>query len=160
MNLKIEQLSPCNIADLLALVREYQIFYQVPKIDDEKNLRHFSRFIDDTTRGIVFIAYNSSVAVGFCTIYFCFSSAKAEEIGVLNDIFVAPTLRNQGIGKSLIKQAMNQTMSRGLTRLQWLTAIDNTTAKHLYNQFKAIQSQWTLYVLDNIKIVANEDDCR
>ena len=136
-----------NIELLLPLVRAYQEFYQVP-VDDNKNRAHFSRFIQDTQRGIVYLVFKGKIAVGFCTLYFSFSSAKAEEIAILNDLYVIPEYRNHGIGRSLIERAREEVRSRNITRLQWLTALNNIAAKKLYDSFNAAKSDWTLYVLE------------
>ena len=137
-----------NISQFLPLVRAYQEFYQVAKINDERNQLHFARFIDDTHRGIVFLATRENAAIGFCTIYFSFSSARAEEIAILNDLYVDPSWRQNGIGKSLILHALAETKTRGLTRLQWLTGKNNVTAKRLYDSLPVSKSDWTLYAMD------------
>jgi len=151
------QLSTDNLHDLIPLVREYQAFYRVKNINDDKNRQHFFRFTRDTTRGIVYIAYQNKVPIGFCTIYFSFSSAKAEEIGILNDLYVNPRYRSAGIGKLLINRAIDEVSSRGLQRMQWLTADNNVSAKRLYDQYNAAKSNWTLYVLDSLRAFSSEN---
>lgn len=141
----IERVTNSNLDEVLPLVRAYQEFYEVPDINEAKNRAHFSRFTDDNTRGVLFLLRHDGQAVGFATIYFSYSSGSAEEIGILNDLYVSEEFRNQGYGKQLILHAISEIKKRGLKKLQWLTAKQNTTAQKLYDSLNANKSEWYLY---------------
>ncbi len=144
----IETVNNDNFAEILPLIESYQAFYQVPDIDPEKNRRHFSRFLNDHSRGILFLFRHQQQAVGFATIYYTFSSSRAEEVGVLNDLFVLPEQRGHGIGRQLIEHAATVVKEKGLSRLQWLTANSNTTAQRFYEKAGAKKSDWFFYAKD------------
>ncbi len=53
----------------------------------------------------------------------------------LEDLFVAPSARGQGIGRALIEDLMALARDRGWHRLYWHTNADNTDARRLYDRF-------------------------
>ena len=55
--------------------------------------------------------------------------------GYLEDLFVAPEARGQGLGRALIEDLIAIGRQNGWRRLYWLTEITNATARHLYDQF-------------------------
>lgn len=141
----IEQVTTENFKSVLPLIRAYQEFYCVPDINDEKNKNHFSQFLVDNSRGILFLARVENKAIGFATIYYSFSSARAEEVGILNDLYVLPEYRNNGYGRKLINRAIEEVKNKGLKRVQWLTAKNNDTAQILYEKLGANKSEWCFY---------------
>lgn len=137
-----------NYEDVLPLIRGYQEFYRVVEIDEEKNRNYFSQFLGGNDRGILHLIKSEGKVIGFSTLYFFFSSTRAEEVGVLNDIYVLPEHRGKGYGKELISNAIETVQSRGLSRIQWLTARDNEEAQKLYATLGASKSEWYFYAKD------------
>ncbi|MCL8000798.1 GNAT family N-acetyltransferase, partial [Brucella sp. 21LCYQ03] len=73
-------------------------------------------------------------AMGFTQLYPKFSSMRVTKNWILNDLFVDPNYRKQGIGEKLIHEAMAFARQDGATRLYLSTAVDNLTAQRLYEQ--------------------------
>jgi GNAT superfamily N-acetyltransferase len=144
----IEIVSDENFDEVLPLIRAYQDFYRVSNIDEQKNRNHFGRFLRDHSRGVLLLLRFEQTPIGFATIYYTFSSARAEEVGVLNDLYVAPEYRGKGFGRQLIARASEEVKARGLTRIQWLTTRDNNTAQTLYDSTAASKSEWFFYAMD------------
>jgi len=141
----IEQITEKNFEEVLPLIRAYQEFYCVEHISEDKNRHHFSRFLNDNSRGVLFLIRDSEKAVGFTTLYFGFSSTRAEEVGILNDLYILPEHRNKAYGKKLIQHAMAAVKLRGINRIQWLTAKNNSLAQKLYEGFDINKSEWYFY---------------
>ncbi len=53
----------------------------------------------------------------------------------LEDLFVDPAARGQGLGRSLIEDLISLARSKGWHRLYWNTDARNTTARRLYDSF-------------------------
>ena len=53
----------------------------------------------------------------------------------LEDLFVRPEARGQGAGRALIEHLIQMAKNSGWSRLYWMTRENNTTARHLYDQF-------------------------
>lgn len=147
----IEKVDHHNFEDVLPLIRAYQEFYNMAEIDDEKNRSHFGRFLDDNSRGVLHIIISEGQVAGFSTIYFNFSSTKAEEVAVLNDLFIKPEFRGKGMGRLLVEHAIETVTSRGIRRIQWLTTLDNTAAHKLYDSLGARKSEWYLYAKETYR---------
>ena len=141
----IEKVTSQNIEDVLPLIKEYQIFYDVKSIDEEKNREFFSQFIQNHENGILHLYKVAHKTVGFTTIYKGFSSTRSEAVAILNDLYIQPSYRGNGYAKELINNALKTAKLMGFSRLQWLTADGNETAQKLYNNLGANKSSWLFY---------------
>lgn len=69
---------------------------------------------------------------------------RGRDIGFLDDLFVHPSYRRQGIGTKLLKALNAEKQKRNWPLIRWVTKSDNLAAKALYNQL-AKKSQWEVY---------------
>lgn len=53
----------------------------------------------------------------------------------LEDLFVSPTARGQGVGRALIEDLKTYAKAQGWNRLYWNTDASNETARRLYDSF-------------------------
>jgi len=143
----IETVTFANFADALPLLAAYQEFYgAVP--DAVRNEQHFSRFLNDHTQGILFLARDTQgTAVGVATIYFPFSSVRAGVQCLMNDLYVVPTARGAGVGRTLIEHCRQYAREHGYAALVWTTAESNATAQRLYDSLPTERSNWVHYRL-------------
>ena len=141
----IEKVTDDNFDEVLPLIKEYQEFYKVENISEDKNRSYFYQFVNNNENGILYVLRENGKAIGFTTIYKGFSSSRAEIVAVLNDLYVSPSHRGNGHGKALINHAIGVAKSLGYSRLQWLTAQDNEVAQKLYDSLGANKSSWLFY---------------
>ena len=141
----IEKVTDDNFDEVLPLIKEYQEFYKVENISEDKNRSYFYQFVNNNENGILHILRKNGKAIGFTTIYKGFSSSRAEIVGVLNDLYVSPSYRGKGYGKALINHAVDNAKLLGYNRLQWLTAQNNEMAQKLYDDLGASKSSWIFY---------------
>ncbi|MBK5946811.1 GNAT family N-acetyltransferase [Rhodobacter veldkampii DSM 11550] len=64
--------------------------------------------------------------------------------GFLDDLFVAPEARGQGVARALIEALRAETAARGWSVLRWITADDNVPARVLYDSL-AQATRWLTY---------------
>lgn len=134
---------------LLPLIAAYQRFYEVDEIDDERNRFFFRRFLASSDDGELLAARDESGAIlGYACLYWHFSSLQAVETVLMNDLFVAPNARGQGVGRALIEASREVARARGAGWLEWATAPDNHTAQRLYDSLPTEKSTWLEYELD------------
>ncbi len=145
--MKITRTDSTTLDRLLVLIEAYQRFYHVKNIDPERNRRFFSQFIEPDAPGVQHLIWIDDEAVGFSTIYFCYSSAQASAYALLNDLYVEPEYRGRGCGRALIKHAAEVARAQGLGRLQWMTQSENAVAQGLYDTLGANKTQWCVYTL-------------
>src|SRR6202140_4796472 len=93
-----------ELEELLPLVAGYQRYYGAePNV--ERNRRFFSRFLDPSDVGLLLGAWMNEGLAGFATLYWFFSSTKAADSVLMNDLFVREDLGGAGIGRGLIQRA-------------------------------------------------------
>jgi GNAT superfamily N-acetyltransferase len=86
--------------------------------------------------------------LGYACLYWHFTSLRAGETVLMNDLFVAEAARGRGVGRALIEASAEIARERGAICLEWATAPDNHTAQRLYDRIGARRSQWLEYELD------------
>ncbi|WP_458461116.1 GNAT family N-acetyltransferase [Paenibacillus sp.] len=69
---------------------------------------------------------------GFVQLYPSFSSVSLGPIWVLNDLFVHPDYRQQGIARKLLQAAKRLASERGVLRISLSTELSNKQAQALY----------------------------
>jgi predicted GNAT superfamily acetyltransferase len=145
--MKIEIVDQTTFDKVLPLIAAYQRFYEMTP-DEEKNRKYFSQFLTDHTNGILFAAIdNSGNAVGFSTLYFVPSSLSAQTTCTFNDLYLIPTMREQGVALMLGFRALIYARERGYTKVSWLTHPENKTAQRIYDVLPTQRSEWYLYDL-------------
>ena len=145
--LEIAPLSAAEYEELLPLIAAYQGFYEVAEVDTDRNRTFFRRFLAPSEDGLLLRARREGRLVGYACLYWHFSSTKACETVLLNDLFVDPAVRGEGVGRALIAASLEVARERGAALLEWQTAPDNHTAQRLYDSTGARRSTWIEYEL-------------
>lgn len=143
--LEVRPVGRQDLHELLPLVAGYQRFYGAEP-DVERNRSFFSRFLHPSDDGLLLGAWVDGSLVGFATLYWFFSSTRAAESVLMNDLFVRDDVRGRGIGRALINSALDEARRRGAAHLEWFTAPDNVAAQRLYDSMPdAERSTWYAY---------------
>jgi GNAT superfamily N-acetyltransferase len=136
-----------ELEELLPLIVDYQLFYEVAEIDESRNRAFFARFLSPSEDGMILAAREGGELLGYACLYWHFSSTQAVETVLMNDLFVAEPARDRGVGRALIDAAAAIARERGARHLQWATAPDNERAQRLYDSTGAERSTWIEYEL-------------
>lgn len=122
------------MADIDALTRlfdGYRVFYEKPS--DPAGARQFLTQRLSREDSVIFLAEDrDGNALGFTQLYPLFSSVRMRPIWLLNDLFVSPDARKQGVAKALMLKAQGFAAETGAAGLELATAKDNHTAKSVY----------------------------
>ncbi|AKM82368.1 TPA: GNAT family N-acetyltransferase [Candidatus Berkelbacteria bacterium] len=97
-----------------------------PDLLDEEKMRntdaesHYNKCLENPDKNFVFVAEDSGKIVGFLASYIDEIPAFFEHptILYLDEIFVLPDYRRQGVAQSLILQAENIAKEKGIKRIQ------------------------------------------
>jgi GNAT superfamily N-acetyltransferase len=146
--LSIEPVGQTQFERLLPMIAAYQRFYEVEEIDEARNRAFFARFIAPSDDGMLLGAWQSDEPAGYACLYWSFTSLVPAETVVMNDLFVDPSARGQGVGRALIEASAAIARDRGAHHLEWMTAPDNKAARRLYDATGAKHSEWIEYELD------------
>jgi GNAT superfamily N-acetyltransferase len=144
---EIAPIAAAEFERLLPLIDDYQRFYGVEDVDEERNRAFFQRFLAPSEDGMLLGARIGGELVGYACLYWHFSSLAAMETVLMNDLFVAAAARGRGVGRALIEASAAVGRERGAGYLEWSTAPDNERAQTLYDSTGAERSQWISYEL-------------
>lgn len=136
-----------HITDIAPLFDKYRIFY-----GQESDLKSAERFLTERlnkNESVIFIAQHqaSKEILGFIQLFPSFSSVSLASIWILNDLFVVPKARRQGIASALLSQARNFAVENGSARLTLETAPDNYSAQATYEKLGWNRSEFLNYQL-------------
>ena len=117
----------------LTLWRGYQAFYQVD-IAEAVTQSTWSRLLEpsEPMHGALAVAHGK--AVGLVHFLFHRSTWAVGNVCYLQDLFVAPDIRGQGVGRQLIDHVYERARAAGSPEVYWLTHETNTTAMKLYDR--------------------------
>jgi len=130
-NIFVRRASLADVDLVAPLFDAYRQFYE--QTPDLALAREFLRERLEREQSVIFLALRpDGSAVGFTQLYPSFSSASAQRIFILNDLFVDPAARHGGVGQRLLDAAADFGRSAGAIRLTLSTAHTNTAAQALY----------------------------
>ncbi|MBX6722881.1 MAG: GNAT family N-acetyltransferase [Dactylosporangium sp.] len=144
---EIAPVTAAEYEELLPLIAAYQDFYGAADVDVARNRAFFRRFLAPSEDGLLLRARRDGQLVGYACLYWHFSSTRACETVLMNDLFVVPAARGEGVGRALIEAGLEVARERGAPLLEWQTAPDNHAAQRLYEATGASRSTWLSYEL-------------
>jgi GNAT superfamily N-acetyltransferase len=133
METQIRSLTTADYADWLPLWRGYQAFYEVD-IAEAVTQSTWSRMLDPSEAVHGALAVLDGKAVGLVHFLFHRSTWAVGDVCYLQDLFVAPDIRGQGVGERLIAHVYDAAHAAGSPEVHWLTHETNTTAMKLYDR--------------------------
>lgn len=94
------------------------------------------------------IAESGGLAAGFALYFFNYSTFLCKPGLYLEDLYVRPACRRQGVGVRLFAALARRAVSRGCGRVEWAVLDWNSPAIDFYQQLGAQpQDEWTTYRL-------------
>lgn len=100
----------------------------------------------DKEKAEVLFAVVDGKEVGFALFFHNFSTFLGRAGIYLEDLYVEPAFRGQGIGKGLIKQLARIAVERGCGRLEWWCLDWNQSSIDFYRSLGAeAMDEWTVY---------------
>ena len=131
MGITIRKATLKDLEPLSLLFDGYRVFYE-----KESNLEGANAFLKDrinNKESDIFVAIDETGNMtGFIQLYPIFSSTRMKRFSLLNDLFVHPSYRGQGISKSLLFEVQKFTQETGSCGLMLETAKTNVIGNSLY----------------------------
>lgn len=113
----------------------------------------------ETRRFDPYLAYLDGEAVGYAITYFTYSSFLARPTLFLEDLFVLPEARSQGVGKSIFRFLAAKAVAEECGRMEWVVLDWNELAIDFYERLGSSRlSEWYTYRLtaDQLRKLARE----
>jgi diamine N-acetyltransferase len=145
MSLAIRAAAPADCALIFALVRE---------LADYENLSAQVNATEEAIAAVLFareprvfcdIAEWNGEPVGFTTWFLNFSSFRGRHGIFLEDIFVRPKFRRQGIGRALLRRLAARCVDEGFALFEWAVLDWNEPAIAFYRSIGAdVMNDWRI----------------
>lgn len=97
-------------------------------------------------RAEILMAFRGDAPLGFALFFDLPEIVFARRCGALDDLFVAPDARRQGVAQALIKALAGLGEARGWSHLRWIVPETDQAAIVLYERMAA-RAPWRSYVL-------------
>ena len=128
-----------------ALYRGYADFYKVEMND--KILKTVWEWIHDNNHDVCGLVYEQdNEIIGLAHYRKMPSPLRGTYIGFLDDLFVDPKHRRNGVGEKIIKEIKVISKRNNWNLVRWITREDNIKAKSLYEKFSK-KTNWEVYEL-------------
>lgn len=145
--IKIQKANNKNINQIVLLFDLYRQFY-----NQKSDLKLAKKFISGRLKNkqsIIFTAEINQNIIGFVQLYPSFSSVSAQEILILNDLYVQSEARKLGVARVLMEAAKNFAIKNKAKRLVLSTAKNNLIAKKFYQSLGyKIDQKYEHYALE------------
>lgn len=113
----------------------YCLFYEV-SLSPDVTQRTWERILDAISSIHAIVAENGDgEVVGFCNYVVHENTWETKPVCYLEDLFVDPAIRAQGVGRQLIDWLVAAMQTEGWSRLYWMTREDNYRARGLYDKY-------------------------
>ncbi|MBN2826123.1 MAG: GNAT family N-acetyltransferase [Campylobacterales bacterium] len=135
MKTTITQATLGDILALNALLNE--LFSQEEEFNpnDKQQQRGLEEIICNENVGTIFVAKIEDKVVGMVSLLYTISTALGGKVALLEDMVVASSYQNQGIGKALLNHAIAFAQNQNIKRITLLTDKTNINAQRFYQAF-------------------------
>jgi len=156
LDVEMRAATPGDVPLLLAFIRKMAEFEKLAVSASEESL-HAALFGEAPAARALFACVDGK-PVGYMTYFFSFSSMNGRRALWLDDLFIEPAFRGQGIGKVLMAYMADVAVRNQCARFEWIVLDWNTDAVEFYKRLGAdILPDWRICMLrgEQLKRVAS-----
>ena len=126
-----------TVEDIPQLVELMGVFYAESGfgLDPGWAARSFTALLADDSRGAVWIVVGNARPAGYVVLTVRFSMEHGGLDAFIDDLFVHPEFRRQGLGDHALRTIFAECRRRGLLALHVEVGEDNVAARSLYSRF-------------------------
>lgn len=149
MEFSINQIKPDEVSGLLELIRELARFERLEhEVEATVEALTESLFGPEPVAGALIARANGELA-GYALHFFTFSSFTGRAGIWLEDLYVRPEFRRQGLGRALIEAVARIGAERNCKRFEWTALNWNENALDFYRSLGAkTMDEWVLVRLN------------
>jgi GNAT superfamily N-acetyltransferase len=151
----IRPATPADVPTLLRFIRELALYEREPQavVATEADLLRDGFGPDPRFRAL--IADVDGAPAGFALFFTSYSTWRGHHGIRLEDLYVTPELRGQGIGKALLARVAQIAVAEGCPRLEWDVLDWNAPAIAVYERLGAhILTEWRIMRLSGDALTA------
>ncbi|MGF7036561.1 GNAT superfamily N-acetyltransferase [Paenibacillus mucilaginosus] len=145
MSLHIRCAEPQDLLPLSGLMHDYIVgFYGNPWPGDDR-IHNLIRSLLERQAGVQFVAEREGALIGFATLYFTYSTMKANPITIMNDFFLLEPYRGTEAQTRLFAHCRSFSLDNGFSYMSWITGTGNERAQHFFDEAGALRGSWVNY---------------
>jgi len=151
----IRPATPADVPTILRFIRELALYEREPQavVATEADLLRDGFGPDPRFRAL--IADVDGAPAGFALFFTSYSTWRGHHGIRLEDLYVTPELRGQGIGKALLARVAQIAVAEGCPRLEWDVLDWNAPAIAVYERLGAhILTEWRIMRLSGDALTA------
>src|ERR1700688_531499 len=161
MALTIRRARPDEAGLVLSLVRELAEYEKLLHEVEATEAMLAAALFGDNPRLFCEIAEWQGEPAGFAIWFVNFSPFSGRPGIYLEDLFVRPAQRGNGIGKALLAHLAKQCVANGWGRLQWAGLDWNAPSIEFYKSLGAVMmDEWTICRVDGAALIALAEGTR
>jgi GNAT superfamily N-acetyltransferase len=130
----IRAAAPADIPRLLGLVRRYWDFEAIGSFNALRIELLLKHLMGNPALGAIWVAESAGTLAGYLIVVLVMSVEHQGVMGEIDEFFVLPQERSQGVGARLLAAAEAALVQRGCVRLQLQLGIANGTARTFYQR--------------------------
>lgn len=151
--LRIEHATVADVPLLLTFIRALADYEKLPDCVSATEERLQASLFGPNPTAYALLAYYNQQAVGYAIYFFTYSSFIALPGLYLEDLFVLPESRGEGVGRKLLASLARLALERGCARMEWAVLNWNEPAIGFYTRLGAEpMNEWTVYRLSGDKL--------
>lgn len=129
----------------LELVRALAEYERLPPPDAEAEARLVEDGFGERPRFEGYLAELDGHAVAYAIVFETYSSFLARPTLYLEDLFVRPEARRQGVGQAVLRYLAAEALNRGCGRMEWTVLDWNEMAQSVYRRVgAAMLDEWRI----------------
>ena len=144
MKIIISELSLQDRGEWEALYNGYAVFYKVPMNQEILDTVWSWIFDDDQSFYALVAKDESGNCLGLMHYREMPSPLRGKLVGFLDDLFIKPECRGQGIVDALYKALNDSALEKGWPFVRWITAENNYRGRAVYDKVSD-KTQWVTY---------------
>lgn len=128
---------------LLQFIHQMAAFERLPVTATEESLR--AALFGEAPAARVLLAFSRTQPVAYVTYFFTFATMVGRRGLWLDDVFVAPAYRGQGVGRALMAYLAQIAIENQCARFEWMVLDWNQPALDFYQGLGAkVLSEWRI----------------
>jgi GNAT superfamily N-acetyltransferase len=149
MDAAITKITSARVPDLLKLIRELAKFERLEHEVEATAKALRQAFFSPQPAAGALLANRDGKLAGYAIYFFTFSSFVGRVGLWLEDVYVRPKYRHQGVGRALIQAVAQVGVERNCGRFEWTALNWNKKALDFYDNLGArVMDEWLLLRLD------------
>lgn len=146
--LRIVQAAETDVPLILQFIHELAEYEKLADHVEATEERVRENLFGKSPRASCVLAYHETRPVAFALYYFTYSTFAGLPGLYLEDLFVKPDVRGQGVGRELLRHLARLARQEGCYRIEWAVLHWNKSAIGFYERLGAVPlNEWAVYRL-------------